>query len=113
MFHSTEFCFRLASALALVLVWISIAVAQTTAFTYQGRLTNAGSPATGNYDMQFALFDSSSAGTQIGTTLTRSGVTVSGGMFSVQLDFAAGAFPGADRFLEIAVRPAGGGAFTT
>jgi hypothetical protein len=39
-------------------------------------------------------------------------VLVTGGIFSVQLDFGTNAFPGADRFLEIGVRPAGGGAFT-
>jgi len=40
-------------------------------------------------------------------------VTITKGVFSVRLDFGASAFPGLDRFLEIGVRPAGGGAFTT
>jgi hypothetical protein len=56
---------------------------QTTAFTYQGRLTDGGNPASGNYDLQFALFDSSSAGVQISSTLTRSSVAVGGGVFSL------------------------------
>jgi len=35
----------------------------------------------GTYDLQFALFDASSSGaTQIGSTLTRSGVSVNGGI---------------------------------
>jgi hypothetical protein len=86
---------------------------QTTAFTYQGRLTDSGTAANGNYDLQFALWDSNSGGTQIGATQTVSTVAVSAGIFTVQLDFGASAFPGANRFLEIAVRPAGVGSFTT
>ncbi|HVO25089.1 MAG TPA: hypothetical protein VMW56_15830 [Candidatus Margulisiibacteriota bacterium] len=89
------------------------APAQTTLFTYQGQLTDAGAPANGNYDLQFALFDAAAGGTQIGATLTRSNVAASNGVFTVQLDFGVTAFPGADRFLEIGVRPAGGGTFTT
>ena len=38
---------------------------------------------------------------------------VSAGVFTVQLDFGVNAFPGANRFVEIGVRPAGGGSFTT
>src|SRR2546427_3980927 len=95
----------------VVLLVSSIASAQTTAFTYQGRLTDGGTAASGNYDLQFALFDVSN--TQIGSTLTRANVAVVNGVFSVQLDFGAGAFPGANRFLEIGVRNAGGASFTT
>src|SRR5437868_1744111 len=38
----------------------SAAFAQTTSFTYQGRLTDGGTAANGNYDLQFVLFDASS-----------------------------------------------------
>ncbi len=31
--------------------------AQTTSFTYQGRLTDSGTPANANYDLQFTLWD--------------------------------------------------------
>jgi hypothetical protein len=81
------------------------AYSQTTSFTYQGTLTDQGSPANGNYDMQFKLYDSLGGGTQIGSTLTRSPVAVANGGFTVALDFGAAGFPGADRFLEISVRP--------
>ena len=33
--------------------------AQGTAFTYQGRLNDAGGPATGIYDLRFAIYSSS------------------------------------------------------
>src|SRR6266487_481721 len=110
--------YRLLFASAL-LAWILISNAQgqTTAFTYQGRLNDNNIPASGNYDFEFKLFDTATlgAGSQQGTTLQRLGVAVSTGNFSVQLDFGACAscFNGANRFLEIAVRPAGGGALTT
>src|SRR5213593_2951286 len=97
----------------LILISCIAAKSQTTAFAYQGRLTEGGSPASGNYDLQFALFDSLSGGTQIGSTFSRSETPVSAGVFNVQLDFGVNAFPGADRFLELGVRPAGVGAFTT
>src|SRR5438874_12676488 len=87
-------------------------VAQTSAFTYQGRLTDGGTPANGNYDLQFALWDSSSGGSQIGATQNFSNIGVSGGIFTVTLDFGANAFPGANRFLEINARLSGASAFT-
>src|SRR3989449_4327267 len=88
------------------------ASAQTTAFTYQGRLTDGGTPANGNYDLQFALWDSSSGGSQIGATQNFSNMSVSSGIFTVTLDFGANAFPGTNRFLEISSRLTGASAFT-
>lgn len=85
--------------------------AQMTAFTYQGSLKDGVNPASGNYDFEFALYDALSGGTQLGSTLTQSGVNVANGIFSVSLDFGS-QFPGANRFLEIHVRQTGGGAFT-
>ena len=76
-------------------------------------MTDNAIAANGNYDFQFALFDASGGGAQIGLPLTRTSVAVANGVFTVQLDFGAGAFPGANRFLEIGVRTAGGGSFTT
>jgi Chaperone of endosialidase len=91
----------------------SQAVAQSTGFTYQGKLTDAGSPATGIYDLQFRLSDTPIFGNQVGPTLVREDVTVSNGIFTVTLDMGADAFSGADRWLEIGVRPgASTGAFS-
>ena len=42
---------------SLLLCVSSVALGQTTAFTYQGKLTDGGNPANGSYDLQFALFD--------------------------------------------------------
>jgi hypothetical protein len=96
-------------SLVFVFLTAAAALAQTTAFTYQGKLSDAGTPATGNYDMQFLLFDTPdvSTGTQQGATITNPTVPVASGVFSVQLDFGQGVFDGSARYLEIAVRPAG------
>src|SRR5438067_7537317 len=83
--------------------------AQTSSFTYQGRLTDGGTAANGNYDLQFALFDSLSGGAQIGATQTINTVLVTNGVFTVNLEFGASSFPGADRFLEISTRASGAG----
>jgi hypothetical protein len=102
-------------ALVLLLA-ASSARAQTTTFTYQGKLTDGGTPANGSYDLQFKLWDAASGGTQqpqpSPVTVTLASVSVSAGIFTVQLDFGVSALPGANRFLEISARPNGGGSFT-
>src|SRR5687767_14506058 len=96
-------------ALVLLLAGPYLAFAQTTEFTYQGSLRDGSNAADGNYDFEFRLFSVDAGGTALGT-LQRLGVAVSNGVFSVKLDFGA-QFPGENRFLEIAVRPVGGGSF--
>src|SRR5262245_48132269 len=105
---------RCVVGLALVLV-ARCAYGQTAlgpAFTYQGRLTDGGGPANGVYDLQLELYDASSGGTQVGSTLILDDVGVSGGLFAVSLDFGA-VFGANKRWLEIGVRPgASTGAYT-
>ena len=84
-----------------------------TSFAYQGRLTDAGSLATGSYDLTFRLFDDPTVGHQFGGTLEFSGTAVNNGNFSAELDFGAGVFNSDTRWLEIQVRPAGGGDYVT
>lgn len=84
-----------------------------TAFTYQGRIDQDGSPVNGPCDFQFALWNAASAGTQVGGTQTASNVSVDDGHFTVVLDFGS-VFNGSARYLAIAVRcPAGTGNFVT
>ena len=72
---SISHCLRPLLTVALMLLMTSALVsAQTATFTYQGRLQDTGTPANGNYDLQVALFDNSSGGTQVGTTQTASTV---------------------------------------
>lgn len=77
--------------------------AQTSAFTYQGKLTDNAMAANGTYQIQFGLFDAVSGGAQISSTVINPTVNVSNGVFTVNLDFGAAAFSGANRFLQISV----------
>ena len=92
-----------------ILLFVVVASAQTTEFTYQGSLKDGANVANGNYDFEFRLFAVDTGGTAIGT-LQRLNVAVTNGIFSVKLDFGT-QFTGANRWLEIAVKPAGGGGF--
>ena len=83
-----------------------------TAFTYQGRLAIGTNVANGNYDLKFSVYDASSIGNQVGNSLTNAATGVTNGLFAVTLDFGSGVFTGEARWLEIAVRTNGGGAFT-
>jgi len=81
--------------------------------SYQGQLRLNGAPVHNvTCDVQFALFDAPSGGTQVGPTLTRA-VHLRNGLFSVaDLDFGATAFEGAARWMGLSARcPSGSGAF--
>jgi hypothetical protein len=84
--------------------------AQSTAFTYQGRLNNNGAPANGTYELHFTLYDSAGGTTVIAGPLTNSPTVVSNGLFTVTLNFG-NQFPGENRWLEIGLRTNGGVAF--
>jgi len=102
---------------ALILVQVllfqySSADAQGTTFTYQGQLTDNGSPANGtNYGVLFNLYDAATGGSSLGN-LGIVSVAVSNGLFTVPLDFGASVFDGSSRWLDIGVQK-NGGVFTT
>jgi hypothetical protein len=81
-------------------------------FTYQGRLVVSGSPASGNYDFTFTLFDAATGGNQVGSTITVLTQTLSVGTFTVVLNFLSNSFQGDARWLQIGVRPSGDPTFT-
>ena len=95
------------SSLLCILFSAVAALGQTTSFTYQGRLNDGGAPASGVYDMKFALYDAGGVaqGSPSAVTFDNPGVQVTNGVFTVQLDFGANAFNGDARLLEISVRP--------
>ena len=101
------------SLLLTVLIAACGAAHAETAFTYQGRLGNAGQPAHGPHDFRFRLFDDASAGGQVGVEQAVPSFDVDAGIFTVQLDFGDGPFNAAPRWLEIAVRETGAGSYTT
>lgn len=99
---------RFASLLALILA----APALAQSFTYQGRLDASGSAATGNHDFEFRVFDLATDGLQQGLT-TAVTQAVTDGLFTATINPGSNVFTGADRWLEVRVRPAGSGTFTT
>lgn len=82
------------------------ASAQGTAFLYQGRLTDGGSPANGAYDLRFALYDAMTNGNAISSPQTNLAVAVSSGVFTQLLDFGP-VFTGTNYWLAIGVRTNG------
>lgn len=98
--------------LCAALLWAlsPVAFAVSNTFTYQGQLLDGNALATGTYDLQFQL--QTAAGANVGPPLSRDDVSVVGGTFAVELDFAT-SITGADFRLLIGVRPgAATGAFT-
>ena len=90
---------------------ISPARAQGTAFTYQGRLNDASSPANGSYDLTFTLYYFNGPGSElVAGPVTNTATAVSNGLFTATLDF--GSFNGPNYWLQIGVRTNGNGAFT-
>ncbi len=90
----------------------ALATAAGTNFTYQGRLTVGGIPANGRYDFEFQLFTAPGSGGTASDVVAIMGQTVTGGLFTVELDFGE-VFRGNAIYLEVRVRASGSGeAFT-
>src|SRR5262249_40130019 len=66
----------------------------------------------GPYDFSFYLYGVASGGAAEAGPYNVSGVQVNNGLFLVNLDFGL-KFDGNRRWIEVGVRPAGGGAYTT
>jgi N-acetylneuraminic acid mutarotase len=100
---------NLLTTLLTLLAWFAGAfgaAAQSTAFTYQGRLDDAGVPATGLYDLNFSIF-TNPEGFGGGPLLSLPATPVSNGLFTVALDFGSSSLTGSDRWLQIGVRTNG------
>lgn len=109
--------FMTTSAKELILPLVLLATAtslyaQGTAFTYHGRLNQNGSPATGNYDLRFTIYDAAGGLGIVAGPLTQGGVGITNGLFTTTLDFGANIFTGPGRWLEIMTRTNGAATFT-
>lgn len=82
---------------------IAPAAPVSTAITYQGQLKDNGSPVNGSVEMSFRLFDDPVGGSPVGGIIGIPLVDMSGGLFSVELDFGVGVFDGDERYLEVTV----------
>jgi hypothetical protein len=86
--------------------------AQATAFTYQGQLRESDRPANGSYDLRALLYTEEIGGSQIGPIVFKTGLAVTEGLFTTDLDFGTSAFNGEPRWLELAVRRTGAATYT-
>src|ERR1043166_2201813 len=101
--HLRSLLWLFAAQLALPLT--PRASGQTTAFTYQGFLSDSGVPANGTYDLTFTLFNASSGVSVVGSTNAVNDLAITNGLFTVSLDFGSAPLDGSDRWLEVGVRP--------
>ncbi|RME98821.1 MAG: hypothetical protein D6768_16440 [Chloroflexi bacterium] len=85
----------------LLLTFPLVVQAQSsTAFSYQGRLRSGTEYVTGTCSFDFSLFDAAAGGNQLGTTVSKTGISVTDGYFSVMLDFGD-VFNGVARYLQV------------
>lgn len=90
--------------IAMIFALSGLAAAQTTAFNFQGRLNDGANPANGHYDLEFRLYDAITGGNQVGSTVSKSNLTLVNGVFSTQFDFGLMGFDGSNRFIEVGLR---------
>ncbi|MEZ5305875.1 MAG: tail fiber domain-containing protein [Pyrinomonadaceae bacterium] len=101
-------------SILMLLLFASVSLAQSSAFSYQGYLEDNGTPANGNYDFFIQLYDAPTGGSAIGPTFTPFNVQVVNGIYTLICDFGldAGGNPvwnGTSRFLDIAIKRTGEG----
>ncbi len=100
------------SSIIVSVIWITALAfnlsAQTTEFTYQGSLLDAGTPANGTYDLQFVPYTAQTGTVQVGSSADLPGIAVTGGNFSVNLDLGTMPFTTQpELWIEVAYRLSG------
>jgi len=93
--------------LTLVLPAMSSAAPLGRSFTYQGVLSQSGTPIDGTVSLRFSLWDAASGGTQVGASQIAAGVVAVQGVFTAEVnaadEFGPQAFNGQARWLQIEV----------
>jgi hypothetical protein len=99
--------FLFKALLCAVALLAPAAFAQSTAFTYQGKLDDNGQAATGLYEMTFALYAQPDAVAPLPGASATLTVPVTNGLFTVMIDFGSGPFDGSPRWMQTSVRLSG------
>jgi hypothetical protein len=87
----------------------------TDSFTYQGRVSENGAPASGLYDFEITIWDDETAGTQISSTQLFPNQYVQDGIFTLHVMPGAAmseVFDGGRRWIQVRVRPSGTTTYT-
>ncbi|MGV6852335.1 MAG: hypothetical protein ACWA5R_09200, partial [bacterium] len=95
--------------LITTLIWSQIILASPVGsyFTYQGELIKNGAPANGQFDIIVNIYDAQTGGTQQnGQNIPN--VTITDGIFNVQIDVGDVVFSGDERWFELTVADVGG-----
>jgi hypothetical protein len=82
---------------------MAIEAVVSSKFSYQGVLNEDGTPVTGTRDMVFHLFSDDTCATAVGGDISRPGVEVNEGVFSVELNVVQDLFNGQGLWLGIQV----------
>jgi hypothetical protein len=82
---------------------VTVAGTVASKISYQGVLKENGSPVTGSRNMTFRLYSNSACSTQVGSDIVKSGVQVSNGLFSVDLNVSQTHFNGQGLWLQVRV----------
>ncbi len=85
-----------------------------TAFTYQGQLKSSGSLVNGSCYLQFRLYSDAGGTALVAGPVNGSPnpVTVTNGLFTVQIDFGSAAFQGDPRWMQTSVKCGSDSAYT-
>jgi len=96
-------CAYVVAVLAAVVMSMTAGAQTPTVYVYQGRLTDSGQPMNGTAELSFQLFDAQVGGSSAGSISNYSGVPISDGLFTVNLNMGAEVFNDDERWLQITV----------
>lgn len=99
-------------AILAITIMLNTNISGQTAFSYQGSLKSNGQAANGTFDLQFRLYDAEIGGNQVGNTVTKTGLTVTNGIYSTLLDFGNNFSSVSPRYLEVTIRQTGAPQYT-
>ncbi|MFK8012968.1 MAG: tail fiber domain-containing protein [Marinicellaceae bacterium] len=104
---------KLISLILLMLTCINIQATVDSTFTYQGELTDSGSPAQGTYDITINAFDNDSASGTALSSSVHTDISVNAGLFTIQeVDLGSMIYDGMDLWLQIQVKKSAEASFT-
>ncbi|MBN1667229.1 MAG: hypothetical protein JW862_09070, partial [Anaerolineales bacterium] len=81
----------------------SIDATVNSKISYQGMLTESGQPVTGSRDLLFRLYSNSTCTTQVGSDIVKNSVSITDGLFSIELPVTHSHFNGQGLWLRTRV----------